>query len=1236
MVDWTKEQEEAITSSGQDILVAAAAGSGKTAVLVERIIRKIISEEDQVDIDSLLVVTFTNAAAQEMRERIGKSLEEALKKHPESNHLKKQLSLLQRAPISTLHSFCMDLVRRYAYLLDIDPSFRIGNPLEIDLMKQDVLDELLEEWYGADAEKADAFFQVVDRFTNDRSDASIEKLILDLYTFSQENPYPSRWLGQLTMHYDLPEDWTEEDLPWLSVLKQFTFYRLTGLIEEAKRAKVISQKKGGPIHYVKTIEEDIEMFEEALEKTQNWDDLQAYFASSSFQGLSGKSVEDKALREQAKKIRDRYKEEWEKMRERYFTRNLAGHLADMQELYPIVKQLTLLVKDFSQRFTKHKRAAGILDFSDLEHYSLHLLIDENSKVGEPKPSELALQFKHQFTEVLVDEYQDINLVQETILAMLSEEAAKGNRFMVGDVKQSIYGFRHAEPGLFIEKYNRFVQEESFGKRIDLAKNFRSREPILTGANYIFRQIFDENLGDIHYDEAAELIYANKMYDSHPLDRDALELILIDREDMEEEESSKTGEEDFLHLEKAEIEARLYAKKIKEWVEGGSNPLLIYDRKLNEQRPMQYRDVAILLRSMTNAPVIVEELKRQGIPVYAELATGYFEAIEIKVMLNLLKIIDNPRQDIPLASVLKSPIVGLNEEELAHIRLADRNGVYFDALENYIEQEENEETETVQKVKQFLAELKSFQFLAGQGALSELIWEIYRRTGYYDFVGGIPGGRQRQANLRALYDRARSYETTSFRGLFRFLRFIERMEQRGEDLGAARALSEMENVVRITTIHKSKGLQYPVVIVGNIAHGFNLQDLNKRYLLHKDFGLASKYINPSKRIMYPTLFFHSLHSKILQEQLSEEMRVLYVALTRAQEKLLMVGQVNSFEETVENWRANLDHKDLVLPIHIRLKAKSYLDWIGPALIRHEDNQILRGEEETASSFAVDPSSWDISLIHASELMEEVEEVEEEVKTIKEHIFQWTPLPLDEDVMKEVAKRMEYSYPHKAAVKTRAKQSVTEIKRMHDELDDYSSRDIIRHSSVPITKRPLFMQKERKLTGAEVGTAMHTLMQHLPFHKALSKAEIEEQVNRLVIQEILTQEEAEVIQLDVIEKFFETEIAKLMIDNQDFEREVPFTITLPAKEVYPNWEDKEKERVLIQGVIDCLIPTEDGWILLDYKTDRILEEVTEEVYEELKNRYKIQMNLYRQAIEEILGERVSAAYVYYFSKQLLIKM
>ncbi|MFD1850033.1 helicase-exonuclease AddAB subunit AddA [Oceanobacillus bengalensis] len=1242
MVSWTKEQEEAIYTDGRDILVAAAAGSGKTAVLVERIIQKLLKRDQPVDIDSLLVVTFTNAAAQEMRNRVGVALEKALDQNPASNHLKKQLSLLQRASISTLHSFCLDVVKKYSYLLDIDPAFRIADDMEADLLKQEVLDDLFEEWYGLEGEALEQFFEVVDRFSSDRSDLEVENVIRDLYTFSEQNPQPNTWLDSLAESYDVPEDWKEDDLTWLSLVKREVQNQFQAMEQEMSLALEVTRESDGPYQYAETIDQDILLLEAASKYMHSWDELQRFMSDkeNDFGRLSSKKQDcDETKQEKVKTLRNSYKKRFKNMKDTWFSRNLQSHIEDISELAPVIHKLTDLVKQFAEKFSEQKRERAIVDFSDLEHLCLQLLVDESSTKEEIIPSNVALHFQKQFSEVLVDEYQDTNLVQETILRLVSDQTGPGNRFMVGDVKQSIYRFRHAEPTLFIQKYKQFEKEESEGKRIDLANNFRSREHVLIGANYIFRQILNEELGDIDYDEKAELIYGNKTYDELPFTEPFPELVIIDREKPEESEDVSKEEESFQDLEKAQIEARAYADKIKTWI--GNNetksPLQVFDKETGIGRDVQYRDIVILLRSMTWAPTIVDELKKQGIPVYAELSTGYFDAIEVKIMVSLLKVIDNPRQDIALASVLKSPIVGLSENELAEIRLADKYNTYYDAMKKYYKENTNE---TAEKLSGFLEQLDAFRLASRQGALSELIGDIYRETGYYDFVGGMPGGRQRQANLRALYDRARGYESTSFRGLFRFLRFIERMEERGDDLGAARALSEQEDVVRIMTIHKSKGLEFPVVILGAIDKQFNMRDLNEKYLLHKDLGFASKYIDPVKRITYPTLYYQALQAEKKREALAEEMRVLYVALTRPKEKLVMIGSVASLAKKLEKWQKMVDHSEWILPAYFRMEAKSYIDWIGPALMRHQDSNVLRSEElkdVVLKEIQIDPSKWDIKAIHASTFANlEEESIDSDIK-LKDKINNWELMDI-EDVSLEQAvhERLSYVYPYEMAAKSRAKQSVTEIKRRSQLADEYSDNQFVKPFSAPIVKRPNFMQKEKIVTAAEKGTAMHTVMQHLPMKDVLDARQIEIYLEEFVEKEILTRQEAEIIDIGAIEKFFETEIATLIIREQAaIKREVPFSLTLPASDVYSIWSG-EDERVLIQGVIDCLIPTEDGWILLDYKSDAIFEDVTDKVKQKLMKRYETQVNLYRHAIEQITKKPVKAAYLYFFAKQLELEV
>lgn len=1233
MVQWTPEQEEAIYEKNKNILVAAAAGSGKTAVLVERIIERILDEKDPVNIDELLVVTFTNAAAEEMRQRIGEALDQALQEDPTSYHLKKQLSLLQKASISTIHSFCLDVVRQYSYKIDLDPAFRIADEMEIDLLKHEVLDDLFEDKYSSEGEELERFFAVVDMFSSDRSDVKVEELILRLHTFAKQHPWPNDWLDQVKETYRVSESTPEASLPWLTVLKEEIKDRFLGFKEILNEALSLTKSTDGPYHYEEALLSDLALVDKVLAETEDWQALRETITTSSLKNLSRKRVEcDIEKRERVKDLRQQFRQELQAMEKKWFKRSLENHLKDMKKLYPVIDTLTELVKEFEVRFMAEKRKRALVDFNDLEHFSLQILIESSSE-EEIQTSEIAGFYENQFKEILVDEYQDINLVQETIIQAIARKDGPGNVFMVGDVKQSIYRFRHAEPSLFIEKYEGYKANPSDGKRIDLAKNFRSRKNILDSANFIFKQVFDPSLGDIDYDEKASLVYGNTGYDQFPFPQEKTELLLLHSD----KDTRTEGMDSFEELTNAQLEARAYAKKIKAWLgHDGEKPMEVYDKDLGRMRPITYKDIVILLRSMSNAPTIVEELKKQGIPVYSELRTGYFQAIEIQVMINMLKVIDNPYQDIPLASVLRSPIVGLNEEELAQIRLAQKGATFFEAL---LETSKGK-GQLAEQVKKFLKALTRYRTIAREESLSELIWTIFQETGYYDFVGGIPGGRQRQANLRALYDRARSYEETSFRGLFRFLRFIERMEERDKDLGEARALSEQEDVVRIMTIHKSKGLEFPVVIVGEMNKEFNLRDSRGDYITNKYYGLATKYIDLEKRIHYSTLFHQAVSEVEKRELLSEEIRVLYVALTRAKEKLVLVGHVKELGKTLEKWQGVESYSQIVLPNQIRKQASSYLDWVGLSLIRHPDIAVLRKEEQVAPSIPdaikEDPSKWTVTIATEADLQLEEEEEKVTEEALQKSIQDWTPLGQDTTSHALVEERLTFTYPYAEAASSRAKQSVTEIKRRLEEADDYSgTRFIPTHSSIS-SLRPNFLQKTSSLTSAQIGTAMHTVMQHLPFERKWDQASLQAFVYRLVEEEKLTEQEAEHIDIEAIVEFFDTKIGR-QVQKAKVEKEVPFSYTKPAKELYKDWTGDENERVLLQGVIDCIVYTDDGIVLLDYKTDHIPEEdINDEIRERLKERYRIQISLYKEALENILQKPIKAAYLYFFSRKLTIEM
>ncbi|OUM90118.1 MAG: helicase-exonuclease AddAB subunit AddA [Bacillus thermozeamaize] len=1255
---WTDEQWEAIAATGNNILVAAAAGSGKTAVLVERIIRKITDPNEPVDVDRLLIVTFTHAAAGEMRQRIGEALARELEKRPESRHLRRQLTLLNRAMIATLHSFCMSVVRKYYYRLDLDPNFRIADEVESELLQEEVLETLFEDEYSR--EDNAAFFDLVDRYGSDRSDVNVQRLVRRLYDFSRSHPSPDAWLDQMAARYEVPEGRALDELPWTAELIREVRRELDGCRRLLAQALDLSREPGGPSAYAGTLEEDLLQID-ALLARQSWEELHAGFQALRFGTLPRVRQEEarEELKERVKQLRQQVKGRLQEMGELLFSRPPAALLRDLRELAPVMRTLVQLVQKFGQRYWEAKKAKGLLDFSDLEHLCLQVLTGEGSAPGQRVPSEAAQQYQEQFVEVLVDEYQDTNLVQEAILRLVTRG---NNLFMVGDVKQSIYRFRLAEPGLFLEKYKSFTRTgEGGGLRIDLSRNFRSRSPVLAATNFVFRQLMDEQVGEVRYDEAAELKPGAVYPDAEGTE---VELVVIDRGRQEKEEDAggtesshadrrmqsegqaAPGMEEEEELETAQLEARWMARQIQALIQ---KPYLIYDKDRRAMRPVTYRDIVILLRSMPWAPVIMEELKAHGIPVYAELSGGYFEAVEVATMLSLLKVIDNPDQDIPLAAVLRSPIVGLREDELAAIRLQKPGGSFWEAVKAACRSLEDEGLR--EKVVRFCRQLERWRARARQGALSELIWQIYRETGYLDFVGGMPGGKQRQANLRALYDRARAYESTSFRGLFRFLRFVERMQERGDDLGVARALGEQEDVVRLMTIHKSKGLEFPVVFVGSLGKSFNLQDLGGNLLLHKDLGIGSRLIDPIRRLSIPTLPWLAIGKRLQLESAAEEMRILYVAMTRAREKLYLVGTVRDGQKAREKWSETLSEEGWLLLETARARARSFLDWLGPAIARHRQGTPLRSGEPADPAVAnaavaavsnpevvavshpevaADPASWKVRVIPEEELKGRTSPEEQAAADLLQAVAEGAAVPVRSPFQQEVARRLSWDYPHLAATHARSKQTVSELKRRFQQAgEDEEALPLVQAPAASamfrseLVQRPRFLQKNRQLTPAERGTATHLVMQHLPLSPDLDERKLREWLERMVQQELLTPEEAAAIPVEGILRLFATPVGQRLLAAPFVRREVPFSYALPAEEVHgmakrtgaPQGmagvglqgvsgderhvlsgrelqgtsaggpQGMSGEVVLLQGVIDCLFRDERGLVLLDYKTDTI---------------------------------------------------
>lgn len=1229
---WSDEQWRAIAARGENTLVAAAAGSGKTAVLVERIIQRITEEPDGVDVDQLLIVTFTNAAAAEMKARIGKALEEELARRPSSLHLRRQLSLLNRAQISTIHSFCMSVLRRYYYKIDLDPAFRIIEETEAELMRDEIIEELFEEEYGK-AEN-EAFYELVDLYSGDRSDTALQTLVEKLYDFSQSHPNPEQWLDEMAARYRVPENVNINDLPWIQELLEDIEMQLEGLMDMLDQADAMTYQPGGPAPYQANLTEDREVLVRLLAACRtSWTALYEAFQTVGFSRL--KSVKgdeyDEDLKEQAKQLRDTVKKQVEKIGEELFNRLPDSYLRDLREMAPHIETLAGLVKAFGRRFKKAKREKGLVDFNDLEHDCLEVLTDPDSGVHERLPSDAARDYRDRFREVLVDEYQDTNVVQESIVRLIT---TGDNLFMVGDVKQSIYRFRLAEPGLFLAKYKAYAKDGSGGGlRIDLAKNFRSRAEVLNGTNFLFRQMMNGKVGEIDYDEDAELKLGFTDYpkkgDTEP------ELMLIDREEEKEDDDDAPEVSD---LRKEELEARLIAEKIQSLI---TERYEVFDKDAGRMRPITYRDIVILMRSAQSAaPTMLEEFKRRGIPGYAELSSGYFEAVEVEVMISLLQIIDNPYQDIPLAGVLRSPIVGLSGEELAQIRIAKPKGNYYEAMLACMEKESGDLPE---KLAAFFEKLQSWRSSARRGSLSDLIWQIFRETGYYDFVGGLPGGHQRRANLRALYDRARQYERTSFRGLFRFLRFVERMRDRGSDLGTARALGEQEDVVRVMTIHKSKGLEYPVVFVAGLSKEFNFQDVRGSYMLHKEWGFGTKYIDPKRRISYPTLPMLAMKRKMKMEMLAEEMRVLYVAFTRAREKLYLVGTLKDAGKTVKQWGQHAADSRRLLPDYARANAKCYIDWVGPALMRHRDSEPLRAiieAKDPKDGKERDPSRWRTSLIRAADLIEAVDEQREaEREEIEEALKAFRPVPFSSEEKERVNERLSWTYGHPQSAVHMSKQTVSEIKRQRESMTNTEGTDTqyIRRFRSPIAERPRFM-RERRLTAAEKGTAMHNVMQHVDLTGPVTEEKLRDTVHRLVVNEIMTEEEADAVVMEPILRFFESSLGRRMLDADSVQREVPFSLALPAEEAYPNWSEPE-ETVLVQGVIDCVIEEADGLVLLDYKTDAIHGRFAggfAEARPVLAERYRVQLDMYARAIERIWRKPLKGTFLYFFDGGHLLPM
>lgn len=1249
---WTPEQYSAITAETSNLLIAAAAGAGKTAVLVERITRKITTKESPLDIDKLLVVTFTKAAASQMRERIAKAINKLLEEQPESKGLQRQLTLLGKASITTIHSFCLEVIQSNFQTVDLEPGFKIADETESVLLKLEALEELFEQRYEEENYE-EGFFKLLDSYGGSRDDRTLQEIVLSLYSFIQSHPWPMLWMQEAVNQLNLVDCVDFGTTKYAKILKQSISLELEGYLTQLKEAVEIINRAEGLLPYNEAFANDIAgilLLMKNCREDSTWDELFAAFQSIEFLklGRCGKDV-DKLKQEQVQDIRNKIKKRLNTLKTDIVYADSEGVIKELVYLYPMFDSLYRLVKDFDEIYRSKKKKKAMIDFNDLEHYCLKILTAQTED-GEIVPSEAAIAYRNKFEELYIDEYQDSNEVQEVILKMISRAPiGKPNIFMVGDIKQSIYRFRQAKPELFKSKYNTYKdQEGSPERKILLNKNFRSRKEVIAATNFVFKLLMNETIGELDYNDNEALNLGASYEQTSDLDIEAggaVELNIIDMgsiaeasENTSEEEETEDiaiGEEEQEDMDSVRCEAVAAANRIKALISSKSEKsFMVFDEGEGTYRKLRFSDIVILMRSTKNwVDAFVEELTRHDIPVYADTGGGYLKTTEISIMLSLLQIIDNSIQDIPLLSVLRSPIGGFTPEELIDIRVMDKEASMFEAMEKLSLLEE----EGSAKCREFLARLEGWRSKAMQLSTAELIWYLYNDTGYFSYASAMPGGMQRQANLKMLFEKARQFEETSLKGLFNFVSFIDKLRSSSGDMGSAKILGENANVVRIMSIHKSKGLEFPVVILAGTGKSFNLMDMNKSILLHQELGFGPDFVDYDKRISYGTAAKHALRYKIKLESLSEEMRILYVAFTRAKEKLIILGTVSNLKSSHLRWKNKAsddtgsgtnNHK---LASYDVLKGKNYLDWICSALYKHRDGEPLRSLEEKQeideNSYMIDDSSWSIKLISKQDILEAQKQVEKQ-DFLSEFAFMEDKQSEQSEYKEEIARRLQWEYPYKLMNALPVKITVSELKRSFDLGFDEQSVNMF----VPtLVKKPMFLEEGRSMSAAEKGTIMHYVLQSIDITKS-SKAELEQQLRAMVEKELLTEEQAKTVSMGKIRKLLESPLGRRMAASK-LRREVPFNLEIACTEIYT---DLDKERyghhmIMLQGIIDCCFECEDGLVLIDYKTDFI-----QDSSDFIRQRYRVQMDCYTKALERITGKRVAERYIYLFYNGEILEM
>lgn len=1276
---WTDEQKEVIRHRGSSLLVSAAAGSGKTAVLVERIVQMVTDPDHPVDIDRLLVVTFTRAAAGEMKERLADALAARLAENPEDEHLQQQSVLIHHAQITTIHGFCSYVIQNYFGQIHIDPSFRIADEGELKLLREDVMDDLLEEEYAKEGEEGEIFRRFISAYSSVRDDRDAADMIRQVYTYSRSHPYPDEWLDSCLEVYR-----TGSSPELMRDMMTNVRLTLTGMMETAKQLAEDAGSSDELSGCAGVLQSDIDVLDGLLRQdtADSCGEAVRNVKFARWKGPRRGKASEEILNRAAvlKKQRDEgIRDPLKKLRERYFSHTSEENAEDLKFVYPYMKELVRLVRAFAEKFAEAKRARNIADFSDLEHFALAIL-EERDENGRRVRTAAAKELAARFEEIMTDEYQDSSYLQEAILSDVSGEAdGRNNRFMVGDIKQSIYGFRMAQPSLFLEKMNAGAV-----RRIDLGKNFRSRPEVLGTVNAFFRRLMIPEVGGIRYGADQALYEGRDAYPELPdPDTAKSELLLIDRS--REEFAGFRSRNDRIAL-----EAQAVASRILALVNGGTE---ICDKDTGELRPVRFRDIVVLLRTTQDwAETYVKTLQSLGVPAFAPAKSGYFSAPEVRLLLDYLRILSNPQQDIPYTAVLRSPVVGLTDSELAEIRAFCPTGTFYYAVNAYrragetqfgMQEEESGCCEPgdaaddngaeagrdaagirrgiYEKTESFHRQLEDMRRRAVFTPVHTLIGEILRETGYGEYAAAMPGGQQRQANLSMLVEKAAAYETTSYHGVFNFVRYIEKLEKYKVDDGEVNISGEDDDTVRVMTIHSSKGLEFPIVFIAGLGKQFNKKDQTGNVVMHADMGIGLKKIDPDRRTRGETILRRLISGRINDDMLGEELRILYVAMTRAEQKLILVGTVDK-EETAEEFVTRQTEADQmrdltggqkqlrVLRYDELTGARGFLDWIRMAV---PDDSLLRIQEITGAGLVHAESeetgrvSDAVERLRSETLTEEnTERMPASAQPSRESQTEQTSAaaqPSGESRQAGEAERIRsflehrdaFRYPYEEAAGLPAKMTATEIKKrslqMSAEEQGTQAWPDEEESYVPVFMRE---NPDAEEAGAARGTVYHSFFEHLDYSRP--ENELADQIREMTADGIFSPKEAACLRTEDFSAFLHTDLGRQMktaAAEGSLHREQPFVLDVPAKDIDNTWP--ADENILVQGTIDAYFSAEDAesgkaWILVDYKTDRVKTRDGSD----LRDKYTPQLHFYRRALEQITGMPVREMWIYSVSLNMAI--